>query len=213
MEAQELGWGVTVGVYLVMEATLSYCDLLFLREQDGEMVFPSWSGQPDEVWLICPEGIQISSKKTVYRSTCHILHGSIYTDSVFIICLKFKSNWAQLQRWCLRVSIASTMHNDQKASWGESESFAYPSTSPFIIEGCQDTNPSRGETWRQEPMQRSWRGAACWIASHGLLSLLSYRTRTTSPGMAPSTMHWVLLHWSLTEKMPYSWISWRHFLS
>jgi hypothetical protein len=37
--------------------------------------------------------------------------------------------------------------------------------------------------------------------------------KTASPGMAPPTMIWVLLHWSQLEKMPYSWISWRHFLN
>jgi hypothetical protein len=35
---------------------------------------------------------------------------------------------------------------------------------------------------------------------------------TISPGMAPLTMGWTLLPRSLIEKMPYSWISWRHFL-
>jgi hypothetical protein len=44
-----------------------------------------------------------------------------------------------------------------------------------------------------------------------LLSLLSYRTKTTSPEMAPPTRG--LSPWSLIEKMPYSWISWRHFLN
>jgi len=36
--------------------------------------------------------------------------------------------------------------------------------------------------------------------------------RTTSPGTAPSTTSWVLPPWSLVEKMPYSWVSGRHFL-
>lgn len=40
-------------------------------------------------------------------------------------------------------------------------------------------------------------GAAYWVAPHGLLSLLSYRSRTISPGMAPLTMGWTLLHQSL----------------
>jgi hypothetical protein len=42
-----------------------------------------------------------------------------------------------------------------------------------------------------------------------LFSLLSYRPKTTSPEMAPPTGD--LPSWSLIEKMPYSWISWRHF--
>jgi hypothetical protein len=34
-------------------------------------------------------------------------------------------------------------------------------------------------------MQRPWRDAAYWLASPGLLSLLSYRTQDTRPGMVP----------------------------
>jgi hypothetical protein len=36
---------------------------------------------------------------------------------------------------------------------------------------------------------------------------------TTSLGMEPPTMGWTLSRQSLIEKIPYSWISWRHFLS
>jgi hypothetical protein len=39
----------------------------------------------------------------------------------------------------------------------------------------------------QELMQRPWRDVLYWLASPGLLSLLSYRTKTTSPEMAPPT--------------------------
>ena len=37
-----------------------------------------------------------------------------------------------------------------------------------ITEGSQDRNSNRAGTWRQEPMQRPWRGAAYWLAPHGL---------------------------------------------
>jgi hypothetical protein len=40
-----------------------------------------------------------------------------------------------------------------------------------------------------------------------LLSLLSYRTKTTSPEMISPTRG----PWWLIEKIPHSWISWRHF--
>ena len=36
-----------------------------------------------------------------------------------------------------------------------------------------------------ELMQRPWRDVRYWLASPGLLSLLSYRTKTTSPEMVP----------------------------
>jgi len=60
-------------------------------------------------------------------------------------------------------------------------------------------------------MQRPWRDAAYWLASPGLLSLLSYRTQDHQP--RDGTTHKGPSHpWSLIEKMPYSWISWRHYL-
>ena len=46
--------------------------------------------------------------------------------------------------------------------------------------------------WRQELMQRPWMGAAYWLATYGLLSLLYYRTKdhhprdgTTHSGLSP----------------------------
>ena len=40
---------------------------------------------------------------------------------------------------------------------------------------------------KQELMQRQWRDVLYWLASPGLHSLLSYRTKTTSPEMVPPT--------------------------
>jgi hypothetical protein len=40
---------------------------------------------------------------------------------------------------------------------------------------------------KQELMQRPWRDVPYWLASPGMLSLLSYRTKTTSPEMVPPT--------------------------
>jgi hypothetical protein len=69
---------------------------------------------------------------------------------------------------------------------------AYNSTLLFIIKGSQDRNSLMAETWRQELMQRPWRGAAYWIASPGLISLFSCRTQdyhprdnTTHNGLVP----------------------------
>jgi hypothetical protein len=62
-------------------------------------------------------------------------------------------------------------------------------------------------------VQRPWRCAAYWLASHDFFSLFSLEPRTTSPGIALPIMDWALSHWSLIEKMPYSCISWRHFLN
>jgi hypothetical protein len=71
---------------------------------------------------------------------------------------------------------------------------AYTSTLLFI-KGSQDRNWKRAGSWRQELMQKPWRGAASWLAPHGLLSLLSYRTQdhqlrggTTHNGLGPSLL-------------------------
>jgi hypothetical protein len=50
---------------------------------------------------------------------------------------------------------------------------------PFITKGSQDWNSTQGR--KQELMQRPWRDAAYWIASPGLLRLLSYRTQDHQP--------------------------------
>jgi hypothetical protein len=57
----------------------------------------------------------------------------------------------------------------------------YTSTLLFITKGSQNRNSHMAETWRQELMQRPWRDAAYWIASPGLLILLSYRTQDHQP--------------------------------
>ena len=48
-------------------------------------------------------------------------------------------------------------------------------------------------------MQKPWRGAAYWLAPHGLLRLLL--PRITSPGMAPPTIDWALPYQSSIKKM------------
>jgi hypothetical protein len=52
----------------------------------------------------------------------------------------------------------------------------YSSTFLFIMEGHWGKNSDSIGTWRQELMQRPWRDAAYWLASLGLLSLLSSKT-------------------------------------
>jgi hypothetical protein len=69
----------------------------------------------------------------------------------------------------------------------------YTSTLLFIIGTSQNRSLSR--TRRQVLIQRLWRGAVYWLASHGLLSLLSYRIQdyqpmngTTHSGLGPSSL-------------------------
>ena len=77
------------------------------------------------------------------------------------------------------------------------------STLQFITEGSQDRNSSRAGTWRQEQMQRPWRGAAYWFAPHGLLSPLSYRTQDHQLRVAPPSIGVVLHYQSPIKEMAY----------
>ena len=81
----------------------------------------------------------------------------------------------------------------------------------FIAEDSQGRNLSRAGTWMRELMQMRWRAVVYWFASHGLLSLFSYRTQNYQSRVVPLT--WLgLLHQSLIKKMPYSQILWTCFL-
>jgi hypothetical protein len=76
---------------------------------------------------------------------------------------------------------------------------------------CSSPNEGRlelKEVRKQELMQRPWRDVTYWFTSLGLLSLLSYRTKDYQPRDGPTHNGP-----SLVEKMTYSWISLRHFLT
>jgi hypothetical protein len=61
-----------------------------------------------------------------------------------------------------------------------------PQHCPSVMEDRTGTQ-NRAGTWRaQELMQRPWRGAAYWLASHGLLNLLLYRTQDHQPSDGPT---------------------------
>jgi hypothetical protein len=83
----------------------------------------------------------------------------------------------------------------------------YTSTLLFITTGIQGMDSD------QEPGGRSWCRSHGGVLLAGLLHmacsapfLIKPRDGTTHHGPA-------LPQWSLVKKMPYSWISWRHFLS
>ena len=89
-------------------------------------------------------------------------------------------------------SVLVSVHSSKTLRKEDQIYSSYTSTLLFITKGSQDRNSHRAETWRQELMQRPWRSAAYWLASPGLLSLLSYRTQghqprggTTHNGLGP----------------------------
>ena len=57
----------------------------------------------------------------------------------------------------------------------------------LIIEQCQNWNTNRAGTWRQELMQRPWRGAAHQYDFLGLLKLLSKRNQAHNV-LSPPTL-------------------------
>jgi hypothetical protein len=113
--------------------------------------------------------------------------------------------------FCLSQGLYSCIkHHDQEASWGGKGLFGLYFHTVVHHQGSQDWNSSRS-------------GSRSWCRDHeemlltGLLPLACSacflkEPRTTSPEMAPPTMAGPSHPWSLVEKMPYSWISWRHFL-
>jgi hypothetical protein len=76
----------------------------------------------------------------------------------------------------------------------------------YILHRCPSVKEVRAGagSWRQKlMMQRPWRGADYWLAYHVLLNLLSYRTQTISPGVAPPTKGWAFPQQSLIKRMSY----------
>jgi hypothetical protein len=58
-------------------------------------------------------------------------------------------------------------------------------TLPYCCSSPRKSGLELKQVRKQELMQRPWRDVTYWLASPGLLSLLSYRTKTTSPEMVP----------------------------
>jgi hypothetical protein len=81
----------------------------------------------------------------------------------------------------VRVSIPAQNITTKKQVGEERVYSPYTSTLLFITKGSQNWNSHRVETRRQELMQKPWRDAAYWLASPGLLRLLSYRTQELQP--------------------------------
>jgi hypothetical protein len=74
---------------------------------------------------------------------------------------------------------------NQEASWGGKGLFSLHFHIAFHHQ--RKSGLELKQVRKQELMQRPWKDVIYWLASPGLLSLLSYRTKTTSPEMVPST--------------------------
>jgi hypothetical protein len=58
---------------------------------------------------------------------------------------------------------------------------------PYCCSSPRKSGLELKQVREQELMQRSWRDVIYWLAFPGLLSLLSYITKTISPEMVPPT--------------------------
>jgi hypothetical protein len=101
------------------------------------------------------------------------------------------------------VTIAEMKHHSQKQVGRKGFILLlFPHALPFITKGSQDRNSSRAGIWRQELMQRPWRGAAYWLSSRDLVCFL-IEPMTTSSGMALPTVNWTHPRHSLNMDMPW----------
>jgi hypothetical protein len=75
-------------------------------------------------------------------------------------------------------------HHDQEASWGGKGLFSLYFDTADVDTAVHYQRKSALElkqVRKQELMQSPWRDIPCWLASPGLLSLLSYRTQDYQP--------------------------------
>ena len=78
-------------------------------------------------------------------------------------------------------TIAIIKYHYQKASCEGKVYSEYISTLLFSTKGSHSRNTTKTGNGRQDMMQRLWRSAVYWLASHGLFSLFSYRIQDHQP--------------------------------
>jgi hypothetical protein len=89
---------------------------------------------------------------------------------------------------CLRVTIAVMKHHD-KSKLGRKGLFGlHFQITVYHGRNIEDRDSSRAGIWRQELKQRPWKDTAYWLASRGLLSLLSYRIQNHQVRNGPTQM-------------------------
>ena len=106
---------------------------------------------------------------------------------------------------CLRDTIAVMKHHDQKQA-GEERVYFHLAYTIISLEEVGTGTQNRAGTWRQDLIQRPWRGAAYWLALplHPACSdCYLIELRTTSPGMIPPKMGLAFPHQSLIKTILY----------
>ena len=83
-------------------------------------------------------------------------------------------------------------------TWGGKGLFHITDYSPSLRDVRVGT---KSRNLEQELKQRPWKGAAYWLAPHGLLISLSYITEDHQPGGGPIQRGWVRSHQSLIKKV------------
>ena len=136
------------------------------------MAFPSVS-PPDFISVFSPMSILFPLLR---RTEAPTLWSSFFLRSVILGILSF---WANIP--CLSQGFYfCTKHNDREASWGGKGLFSLHFHIAVHHQRKSGHELTQG-TFHQELMQRPSRGAAYWLASLGLFSLLSYRTQDYQP--------------------------------
>lgn len=91
--------------------------------------------------------------------------------------------------YCILVRVTIAVMTRRPKQLGEERvNLAYTFPSLFPTEGNQDKNSNWAGNWRPETTQRLWSSTAYWLAPHGLLSLLSFKTQDHQHRVALPTM-------------------------
>ena len=100
--------------------------------------------------------------------------------------IQFSNTEQALHTCCLSQGFYScTKHHDQEASWGGKGLFSLHFHTAAHHQRKSELELKQAR--EQELMQRPWRDALYWLASPGLLSLLSHKTQDYHPEMVPPT--------------------------
>lgn len=123
-----------------------------------------------------PQSIQKHRRQTPQT----LLTGDSVTQCLTCRLSHIWGNWSWTPQISIKIHAAlceptRAVNTMTKATWGGKSLFDL--CCHIIAHDWKKSGRSANlaGSWRQELLQRPWRGAACWISPHGLLSLFSYR--------------------------------------